>query len=151
MTCWMCDEPYSACLGSCEIDGKTFILCRNCHAKVSTFTRTLVLKGWGHENWLQNNDKYCGKKLFVKKDKRCSWHFHNLKTETFCLDSGEILLRYGETDDISLATEIVMRPGDTFHIPTGLRHQFEGIINSVIIEISTTHFDEDSIRVIKGD
>jgi hypothetical protein len=30
-------------------------------------------------------------------------------------------------------------------------HQFEGVFDSTILEVSTTHKDEDSYRLIKGD
>ena len=37
-----------------------------------------VPKGWGYENWIANCEKYCGKLLFIAKDKQCSWHYHCL-------------------------------------------------------------------------
>ena len=48
-------------------------------------------KGWGHEKWIVNTDKYCGKILFFEEGKQCSWHYHKLKDETFYVQSGEIL------------------------------------------------------------
>ena len=44
-----------------------------------------VDKGWGYEKWIANSDEYCGKLLFIKKNHRCSWHYHILKDETFYL------------------------------------------------------------------
>ena len=38
--------------------------------------KNFVEKVWGHEEWIANNDKYCGKKLVVKKGFRCSMHHH---------------------------------------------------------------------------
>ena len=35
-----------------------------------------VPKGWGYEKWIANCEKYCGKLLFIAKDKQCSWHYH---------------------------------------------------------------------------
>ena len=49
-----------------------------------------VPKGWGYEKWIVNNEKYCGKLLFFEKGKKCSWHYHKLKHETFYLHSGRI-------------------------------------------------------------
>ena len=40
-------------------------------------------KGWGYENWIVNNEMYCGKVLFFEAEKKCSWHYHVLKDETF--------------------------------------------------------------------
>jgi len=39
-----------------------------------------------------------------------------------------------------------MKPGDTIHIPTGAWHRFSGIDDSVILEFSTRHRDEDVER-----
>ena len=60
-----------------------------------------VPKGWGYEKWIHNSKLYCGKLLFFVKGRKCSWHFHKLKDEVFYVQSGKILVRYGETDDIN--------------------------------------------------
>ena len=110
-----------------------------------------VPKGWGHEKWIVNTDEYCGKLLFFNKGKRCSWHYHKLKDETFYLQSGSLLLFYGDTDSLEDAKTIVLEPGDKFHIHRGLRHQMVAQADSELFEFSTQHFDEDSYRVIVGD
>ena len=53
-------------------------------------------KGWGYDKWIVNNDLYCCKVLFFERGKKCSWHYHKVKDETFYVQSGEILLRYQE-------------------------------------------------------
>ena len=58
-----------------------------------------VPKGWGFEKWIVNTPEYCGKLLYLVKDKRCSWHYHKLKDETFYVGSGAIELLYGDDDD----------------------------------------------------
>jgi len=110
-----------------------------------------VPKGWGYEKWIVNNNKYCGKILFFNKGKRCSWHHHKLKEETFYVQSGKIHLTYGYEDDIDLADEVILNPGDKFDIPRGLRHQMYAMEESEMFEFSTTHYDEDSIRITPGD
>jgi quercetin dioxygenase-like cupin family protein len=110
-----------------------------------------VPKGWGYEKWIVNNEDYCGKLLFLQEGKRCSWHYHKVKDETFYLQSGKILLFYGNDDDLGLAKNKILEPGDNFHIPIGLRHQMVAILDSELFEFSTQHFDSDSVRVIKGD
>ena len=109
-----------------------------------------VPKGWGWERWVVNNEEYCGKLLFFEKDKRCSWHYHVLKDEVFYLQSGKMLLKYGDDDDITKAKELVLNPGDSFHVYIGLRHQMYAIEESELFEFSTEHFDEDSHRIQKG-
>ena len=110
-----------------------------------------VPKGWGFEKWIVNCEEYCGKLLYFVKGKKCSWHFHKLKDEVFYLQSGKILLKYYDEDDIALAHELIMNKGDKFHVYRGLRHQMIALEDTELFEFSTQHFDEDSYRVIKGD
>lgn len=112
---------------------------------------TRVEKGWGHEKWIVNKPEYCGKVLVFNKGKRCSWHFHKIKDEVFYLQSGKILVKYSENDNIDQAIEITLFPGDAFHVKTGLRHQMIAEEDSELFEFSTQHFDEDSYRIVKGD
>ena len=110
-----------------------------------------VPKGWGYEKWIVNKPEYCGKLLFFEKGKQCSWHFHDMKDEVFYLQSGKLLVRFGEEEDITKAEEIIMQPGDNFYVYPGLKHQMYAIEDSELFEFSTQHFDSDSHRIIKGD
>lgn len=110
-----------------------------------------VPKGWGFEKWIVNNEEYCGKLLYFAKGKRCSWHYHKLKDETFYIHSGSIILLYSDNDSVELANETILRKGDNFHIYRGLRHQMIALEDTELFEFSTQHFDEDSIRVAQGD
>ncbi|MCK4650753.1 cupin domain-containing protein [Candidatus Babeliales bacterium] len=102
-----------------------------------------VKKVWGHEEWIVNNPKYCGKKLVLKKGYRCSIHKHDIKDETFYILSGKVLI---ETEFEGKKEMKLMTPGDVLHIKVGMWHRFTGIEDSQIIEFSTSHMDEDSIR-----
>ena len=110
-----------------------------------------VPKGWGYELWIVNKEEYCGKLLFIKRGKKCSWHRHKLKDEVFYLQSGKLLIKYSEDDDIGLSHEIIMEPGENFYVYPGLRHQMYALEDSELFEFSTQHFDEDSYRIEKGD
>jgi quercetin dioxygenase-like cupin family protein len=110
-----------------------------------------VPKGWGFEKWIVNCEEYCGKLLYLVKGKRCSWHYHKLKDEVFYVQSGRILVKYSDSDDITAAKTVVLSRGDNFHVYRGLRHQMIAEADSEIFEFSTQHFDEDSHRIIKGD
>ena len=110
-----------------------------------------VPKGWGFEKWIVNCEKYCGKLLYFVKGKKCSWHYHKLKDEVFYIQSGKILLRYSDHDDIHNSETIILEKGDKFHIPIGLRHQMFALEDTELFEFSTQHFDSDSHRVLKGD
>jgi len=108
-------------------------------------------KGWGYENWIVNKPEYCGKLLYFNAGKKCSWHYHKIKDETFFIGSGKIKLLYGEDEDINLAKEVILEKGNSFHIYPGLIHQMIAIEDTELYEFSTEHFEDDSYRVIKGD
>lgn len=112
--------------------------------------QTFVPKSWGFEKWHVNNTKYCGKTLFFVKGKACSWHYHCLKMETFYVHSGELKVYYGDNDNFSEAHTIILKAGDNFHVPTGLRHRMEGLTDVEMFEFSTHHEDSDSYRLPIG-
>jgi quercetin dioxygenase-like cupin family protein len=118
---------------------------------ISTQEIKFVPKGWGFEKWIVNCDEYCGKLLYFVKGKKCSWHYHKLKDEVFYIQSGVIIVRFSEDDDINNATSVVLRKGDNFHVYRGLRHQMEAVEDTELFEFSTQHFDSDSYRIQKGD
>lgn len=109
-------------------------------------------KGWGFEYWIVNNDLYCGKMLYFNSGSKCSWHYHKIKDETFFVQSGIFLIYTSWEDDLYSAVGRILRPGDSLHIPPGLRHQIRAINEDAILyEFSTQHIEEDSYRIIKGD
>jgi|TARA_B100000287_G_scaffold420391_1_gene459712 quercetin dioxygenase-like cupin family protein len=110
-----------------------------------------IPKGWGFEKWIVNNEEYCGKLLYFVKDKKCSWHYHKLKDEVFYVQSGKILVKYSEKEDIETAKELILEKGDNFHVYRGLKHQMIALEDTELFEFSTQHFDSDSYRILKGD
>ena len=111
----------------------------------------IVPKGWGYEKWIVNTELYCGKLLHIIKGKKCSWHYHVLKDETFYLQEGKLKVWYSEDDDRDIARTTILERGDKFHVYRGLRHQMLALEDTDLFEFSTQHFDSDSTRVIKGD
>ena len=110
-----------------------------------------VPKGWGFEKWIVNTEKYCGKLLYFVKGKKCSWHYHVEKDEVFYIQSGKLLVRYSDEDDLEAASTLILERGDKFHVYQGLRHQMEALEDTEMFEFSTQHFDSDSYRIVKGD
>ena len=110
-------------------------------------------KGWGYELWLVNNNKYCGKILhFDKIGNKCSFHYHKLKAEHFHCVSGGFLLKLSWDDDYENSQMVHLFKLNTIEIPIGLRHQMIALEDgSELIEISTTHLEDDSYRVAPGD
>ena len=49
--------------------------------------------------------------LFFEKGKKCSWHYHKRKHETFYLHSGKIYLYYGFDDDLYTIDRTILTPG----------------------------------------
>tara|TARA_Y100000593_G_C4239080_1_gene301148 strand:- start:92 stop:451 length:360 start_codon:yes stop_codon:yes gene_type:complete len=110
-----------------------------------------VSKGWGFEKWIVNCEEYCGKLLYFVKGKKCSWHYHKLKDEVFYVQSGKILVKYSDYENITTADEVILTPGDNFHVYRGLKHQMIALEDTELFEFSTQHFDEDSHRIERGD
>lgn len=111
----------------------------------------IIHKGWGFEKIIVNNDKYCGKILHFFKGGKCSFHYHEQKDETFYVHTGKLLVKYGYSDDINLASEITLSAGDSFYVPPRLIHQMIALEDTDMFEFSTQHFEEDSFRVAPGD
>lgn len=104
-----------------------------------------VEKVWGYEEWIANNDKYCGKILNLKKGFRCSIHYHKNKHETFYILAGKVLMEL--FDGRGIREKIRVRPiGEVQVIEPGQKHRFTGMDDSRIIEFSTHHEESDSYR-----
>jgi mannose-6-phosphate isomerase-like protein (cupin superfamily) len=108
-------------------------------------------KGWGREIWIVNNLLYCDKIVEIRKSKRCSLHYHKLKTESFYLHEGRLKIRVKEGVDSDLIDEFEIRPGDCMDVAPGLVHQMEALEDSELFEFSTQHFESDSYRLVRGD
>ena len=111
-------------------------------------------KGWGYEDWIVNNEKYCGKILHFEKGKKFSVHYHKIKDETFFLLKGKltvILADSPEDYEKKKITESTMSPGESLHIWQGRVHRVIALEESDLLEFSTQHFEEDSYRIEKGD
>src|SRR6266446_3782731 len=111
----------------------------------------VVPKGWGREVWIANNERYCGKVLEINQGKKCSLHFHKLKTESFFLRRGRLKVRIKESAESATLEEFELAAGDCMDIPPGLVHQMEAIEDAELFEFSTQHFDSDSHRLVAGD
>jgi mannose-6-phosphate isomerase-like protein (cupin superfamily) len=101
-------------------------------------------KVWGYETWIVNNEEYCGKFLHLKKNHRCSTHYHKKKDETFYCMGGNVLMELG--GDV-----FVLIPGEAVRVQREVPHRFTGLTDSVIIEFSTQHFEDDSYRSSKSE
>lgn len=109
--------------------------------------RVLVEKTWGSEEWIVNNDSYCGKLILVNKGRHTSIHFHSLKHETMYCLKGHFRIEMsdpttGERYDVELS------PGSSVVIQQNQPHAIWGVEDeNILIEFSTPHCDTDSYRV----
>ena len=110
-----------------------------------------VPKGWGREVWIVNGNLYCGKILEISKGKRCSLHFHKLKTESFYLRAGRLKVRSRNRPTPRFSRSSCSTAGECMDIPLGLVHQMEALEDAELYEFSTQHFNSDSHRLVQGD
>lgn len=101
-------------------------------------------KPWGREIWFADIAGYAGKILEVKKGKRLSLQYHEKKTETQYLLDGKVILHVGK--DKNNIKQIVLNPGDKYDILPYTIHRLEGLEDSRIFEVSTSHL-EDVVRI----
>jgi mannose-6-phosphate isomerase-like protein (cupin superfamily) len=109
-----------------------------------------VEKQWGHELWIHNDNQYCGKLLvFTNSGNKFSMHYHMLKNETWYVQEGAFQFDWIDTESAERCYTQLQK-GDVVYIEKGLPHQLTALIdNSIVFEVSTEHFDEDSYRIYR--
>ncbi len=98
-----------------------------------------VEKPWGHELVWARTDRYVGKLLHVRAGGLLSLQYHNRKDETMHVLRGELILR---TQPGSTLDERRFRAGESVRIPPKLIHQIEAIVDSDVLEASTSELDD---------
>jgi mannose-6-phosphate isomerase-like protein (cupin superfamily) len=120
--------------------GTSFIHLEDLNEYINPFNNVkMVDKVWGNEVWFANSNLYCGKILNLKQGYQCSIHHHKEKDETFYVLDGKVRMVINDE-------ERIMEKGDTVKLKPNDWHTFGGILPSVILEVSTQHFDNDSYR-----
>jgi mannose-6-phosphate isomerase len=94
-----------------------------------------VEKPWGWELIWALTDRYCGKLLFVRSGQALSLQYHEVKDESWYVESGRASLELGSVGDSLEAREI--GPGDCFHFPPGTIHRLRALEDTLIVEVST--------------
>ena len=102
-----------------------------------------VEKPWGHELIWARTDRYVGKVLHIEPGQVLSLQYHKMKDETIHVLTGEIILRTKPGDAM---LERRMKPGESFHIEPPLIHQFEAVVATDLLEVSTPEI-EDVVRL----
>lgn len=104
-------------------------------------------KKWGWEEWIVNNDLYCGKRLhFTVLRGSTSLHFHVKKHETMYVESGNFNISV--IDKHGQLTTHYLAAGDSLVIPQYMPHRITAMsVPAVLIEFSTHHENSDSYRI----
>ena len=94
-----------------------------------------VSKPWGRETWWAVSPQYVGKRIEVVAGAALSLQFHECKHETLYVQSGEVLLRLGET-------EHRVGPGHVAVVPPETVHRIMAVTDAVLFEVSTPEVDD---------
>ena len=108
-----------------------------------SINKTLLDK---HFKRKHGKSKYYGQ--WMNAHTQSSLEYHVKKKESYYIESGclKVGLRIGRGKN----TSVTLNQGDVFHIPPGLMHMRIAMLDTVIIEVSTTDDDSDSHIVEDG-
>ncbi|MHA1883060.1 MAG: cupin domain-containing protein [Candidatus Thorarchaeota archaeon] len=95
-------------------------------------------KIWGRNEEIFRNDSVSVNLLTLRKGGVCSWHWHRHKYNTFYVISGKVLIRteYNTT---------ILESGKSMLVPALLKHQFEALEDSQMIEVMYVQYDNSDI------
>jgi len=100
-----------------------------------------VDKSWGEEIWFVNDKYYCLKALAFDPEESTTMHHHPRKRETLVCWAG-----YG-TIETSGGTYTLVPGSRPKTIEPGTWHRIRAITDMVLLEVSTTHSDDDVERL----
>jgi mannose-6-phosphate isomerase-like protein (cupin superfamily) len=99
-----------------------------------------VDKPWGYELWLELNEYYAYKLIYMKAGNQSSLQLHKNKYETNYVISGEaeVLL---ENEEGKLISEI-FKVGSGWSVPIGKKHRVIAKTDYTALEVSTPHLND---------
>lgn len=101
-------------------------------------------KCWGRNTEIFKNNSASVNYLELVKGGVCSWHFHRHKNNTFHLISGKVLIKTEHN-------ETILEPGNSILVSAPLKHQFEALEDSKMIEVMWVGYDpNDIVRETQG-
>lgn len=101
-------------------------------------------KCWGTNTEIFRSDSVSVNFLRLLKGGVCSYHFHKCKCNTFYLISGRVLIK---TEDGAT----IMSPGESVYVAALVKHQFEALEDSKMLEVMHTEYDpQDIVRETQG-
>lgn len=99
-----------------------------------------VYKPWGKEEWLELNDKYCYKRIYINANYKTSYQYHNYKRETNYLIAGtaEVWLE----NDHGVVEKSIMQAGQFFNVTPKKKHRVIALTDIILQEVSTPEVDD---------
>ena len=103
-----------------------------------------IFKPWGKEVWLELNDKYCYKRIYINAGTKTSYQYHEQKLETNFIIEGtaEVWLE----NDEGIIEKKIMKAGEYFTVEPPKKHRVIAITDIILQEVSTPEVD-DVIRI----
>lgn len=103
-----------------------------------------IHKPWGREEWLELNESYCYKRIYINAGYKTSYQYHHFKRETNYIISGqaEIWLE----NDKGIIEKKIMGPGEYFNVTPPKKHRVIALTDIILQEVSTPEVD-DVIRI----
>lgn len=105
----------------------------------------LTVKPWGSEDLIFQGNGYAVKQILLKKQKRTSLHYHNIKHETIIVYSGELTVFLD--DNSENPKTILLKPSETIAIaPKTIHRMSSETTDTIYFEAQSDHLD-DVIRI----
>ncbi len=104
----------------------------------------IVSKPWGKEEWLELNDRYCYKRIYINAGTKTSYQYHKEKLETNFIIEGEAEVWL--ENDLGIVEKKIMKAGDFFTVKPPKKHRVIAITDIILQEVSTPEVD-DVIRL----
>ena len=103
-----------------------------------------VYKPWGKEEWLELNERYCYKRIYINAGYRTSYQYHEFKRETNYIIEGEAEVWL--ENDQGVVEKKIMKAGEYFNVTPPKKHRVIAITDIILQEVSTPEVD-DVIRI----
>ena len=99
-----------------------------------------VFKPWGKEEWLELNDRYCYKRIYINAGYKTSYQYHEFKRETNYIISGEAEI-WLENDE-GVVEKKIMKAGEFFNVTPPKKHRVIALTDLILQEVSTPEVDD---------
>ena len=104
----------------------------------------IVSKPWGKEIWLELNDKYCYKRIYINAGTRTSYQYHMNKLETNYIIEGEAEVWLENENGVVERKK--MKKDDFFTVVPPKKHRVIALTDIILQEVSTPEVD-DVVRI----